>query len=89
MFVFYTPWKHQKSLGFLVFSENISWEHWRKIGRHQPERQKLILHSIFLLFTKKSGSAEVQLWIIAMSKIRKFSSNTPVNLSFVKFHFLI
>ena len=27
MFPFYTPCKHQEALGFLVFSEDIEWEH--------------------------------------------------------------
>ena len=30
MFPFYTPWKHQKTKGFLVFSGGIKWEHWPK-----------------------------------------------------------
>ena len=30
MFSFYTPWKHQKTLGFLVFSGGIKWEHFAK-----------------------------------------------------------
>ena len=28
MFPFYTHWKHQKILGFLVFSGGIKWKHW-------------------------------------------------------------
>ena len=28
MFPFYTPWKHQKTKGFLVFSGGTKWEHW-------------------------------------------------------------
>ena len=32
MFPFYTPWKHQKIKGFLVFSGGIKWEHWSEIG---------------------------------------------------------
>ena len=28
MFPFYTPWKHQKILSFLVFSGGIKWDHW-------------------------------------------------------------
>ena len=32
MFSFYTPWKHQKTSGFLVFSGGIKWEHWREMG---------------------------------------------------------
>ena len=35
MFAFYTPWKHQKICGFLVFSGGIKWEHWPKIGSVQ------------------------------------------------------
>ena len=31
MFPFYTPWKHQKTFGFLVFSKDIKWEHCPKI----------------------------------------------------------
>ena len=30
MFLFYTPWKHQKNFGFLVFSRVIKWEHWNR-----------------------------------------------------------
>ena len=25
---FYTPWKHQKTVGFLLFSGSIGWENW-------------------------------------------------------------
>ena len=32
MFPFYTPWKHQKTFDFLVFSGGIRWEHWPNIG---------------------------------------------------------
>ena len=28
MFPFYTPWKHQKTITFLMFSGGIKWEHW-------------------------------------------------------------
>ena len=30
MFHFYTPWKHQKTGGFLMFSGDIEMEHWLK-----------------------------------------------------------
>ena len=32
MLPFYTPWKHQKTFGFLVFSRDIKWEHWPEMG---------------------------------------------------------
>ena len=32
MFHFYTPWKHQKTSGFLTFSGSIEVEHWLKMG---------------------------------------------------------
>ena len=32
MFHFYIPWKHQKTGGFLMFSEGIEVEHWLKMG---------------------------------------------------------
>ena len=32
IFPFYTPWKHQKTKGFLVFSGVLKWEHWPEIG---------------------------------------------------------
>ena len=32
MFHFYTPWKHQKTGGFLMFSGGIEVQHWLKIG---------------------------------------------------------
>ena len=28
MFHFYTPWKRQKTFGFLLFSDGIEMEHW-------------------------------------------------------------
>ena len=28
----FDPWKHQKSIGFLVFSEGIKGEHWPEMG---------------------------------------------------------
>ena len=28
MFHIYNPWKHRKTVGFLVFSGGIKWEHW-------------------------------------------------------------
>ena len=32
MFPFYTPWEHQKTKGFLVFSGGIKWEHWPEMA---------------------------------------------------------
>ena len=32
MLLFYTPWKHQKTFGFLVFSGSIKREHWPEMG---------------------------------------------------------
>ena len=32
MFHFYTPWKHQKTSSFLIFSGGIEVEHWLKMG---------------------------------------------------------
>ena len=32
MFPFYTPWKHRKTFGFLVFSGGIKCEHWPEKG---------------------------------------------------------
>ena len=32
MFHFYTPWKQQKTGGFLMFSGGIEVEHWLKMG---------------------------------------------------------
>ena len=31
MIPFYTPWKHLKTIGFLVFSVGIKWNHWPEI----------------------------------------------------------
>ena len=28
----YTPWKHQKTKAFLVFSGDMKWENWPEIG---------------------------------------------------------
>ena len=33
MFPFYSPWKHPKTKGFLVFSGALKWEHWTEIGQ--------------------------------------------------------
>ena len=33
LFHFYTPWKHQKAYGFLIFSGGIEVEHWLKIDQ--------------------------------------------------------
>ena len=32
MFYFYTPWKRQKTFGFLTASEGIEMEHWPEMG---------------------------------------------------------
>ena len=32
MFLFCTPWKYQKTKGFLMFSGGIKWEHWPEMG---------------------------------------------------------
>ena len=32
MFPFYTPWKRQKTFGFLTFSGGIESEHWPEMG---------------------------------------------------------
>ena len=33
MYPFYTPWKHQKAKGILVFLGCIKWEHWLEMGK--------------------------------------------------------
>ena len=33
MLLFYTPWKHQKTFGFLVFSGGIEMENWPEMGK--------------------------------------------------------
>ena len=40
MFYFYTPWKHQKTEGLLMFSRGIVVEQWLKIG--YPNLSELI-----------------------------------------------
>ena len=37
MLTFYTPWKHQKNKGFLVFSEGIKRQHWPEMGSLHEE----------------------------------------------------
>ena len=32
MFPFYTPWKHQKTRSFKLFSGGVKWEHWPEMG---------------------------------------------------------
>ena len=32
IFSFYTPWKQQKTFGFLVFSRGVKWEYWPEMG---------------------------------------------------------
>ena len=32
MFPFYTPWKRQKTFGFLVFSRGMKWKHWLEMA---------------------------------------------------------
>ena len=32
IFPFYTPWKHQKTKGYLMFSGGIKWEVWPEMG---------------------------------------------------------
>ena len=32
VFPFYTPWKHLKTKGFLVFSGSLKWENWTEMG---------------------------------------------------------
>ena len=36
MFHFYTPWKHQKTFGFLNFLGVIEMEHWAKMTLNTP-----------------------------------------------------
>ena len=33
VFPFYTPWKHQETFGFLIFSGGIKWEHCPEMGQ--------------------------------------------------------
>ena len=35
MFPFYTPWKHQNTKRFLVFSGGINWEYWLEMGQQK------------------------------------------------------
>ena len=41
MFPFYTPWKHQKTKGFLLFSGGIKWDHWPEIGLKNRSAESL------------------------------------------------
>ena len=34
---FYTPWKDEKTFGFLIFSEGIKIEHWAKMGDRRED----------------------------------------------------
>ena len=34
MFSFYTPWKHQKTFGFLVFSGDVKLDHWPEMDKY-------------------------------------------------------
>ena len=35
MFPFHSPWKHQKTEGFLGFSGGVKWEHWPEMGQQR------------------------------------------------------
>ena len=63
LFYFYTPWKHQKTGGFLMFSGGIEVEHWLKIGLvNLSELAKFYLpwnHQETKDFPVISGGAEV------------------------------
>ena len=43
MFSFYTPWKHQKTFGFLVFSEGIKKETFARNGLSNKATPSLLL----------------------------------------------
>ena len=43
MFPFYTPLKHQKTFGFLMFSGGIKWEHWLEMDYALEKLAKLLM----------------------------------------------
>ena len=67
MFPFYSPWKHQKTFGFLLFSGGIKWEHW-------PSWERSLSYCITCSFLVKSTEAtrlkhrtEINLWVWKIS----------------------
>ena len=54
MLPFYTPWKRQKTSGFLTFSEGIERKHWPEMGE---DLYSAILYSAIFAFEfeKKVG----------------------------------
>ena len=62
MFPFYTPWKHQKILGFWCFQGGIKWEHWPEIGYEGKLLNKPILNHILL--ARSAGHVCKQITII-------------------------
>ena len=35
MFPLYTPWEHQKTFGFVVFSGGTKWDHWPELVKNK------------------------------------------------------
>ena len=48
MYPIYTPWKHQKTKGFLVFWGDIKWEHWPEMGTTGKAYAGLLLWNVKL-----------------------------------------
>ena len=63
MFYFYTPWKFQKTLGFLMFSGGIEMKHW--LEKTKPE--KTFNNCIHTRALKKFTEFKADVWNINIS----------------------
>ena len=65
MFPFYTPWKRQKTLGFLTFSGGIERKHWPEMDKEAFQNfswKKIILGYPTTLFEKSCHINTHYLW---------------------------
>ena len=65
MFPFYSPWKHQETFGFLIFSGGIKWEHCPEMGQDIASN---------LDFFESSPNKSVVIWNMIGDKIKKGST---------------
>ena len=77
---FHTPWKHQKTRGFFMFSGGIEWDQWHEIG--YSKHDKVILASG--LYQSPGCCQNLQGFLNQMTEIFQF-----LNLQVDSFSFII
>ena len=62
MFHLYTPWKHQKTFGFLTFSGGVGMEYWAKTSLELTSSEKIAaFFATYDVFTNYKKTNEIRM----------------------------